>query len=290
METRLLLVEDEEGLADSLSTEFQLEGIQVTQAHDGLEALEIFNDQPDQFDVIILDWMLPRLDGFSVLRKIRKESDVQIIMLTARDYIGDKLAGLTNGADDYITKPFETEELLARIEIAKRHGQRPLEENQELRVADLIVDIKKKRVSENGIIIPLTQREFDLLVVLITHENEPCTRDYLLDTVWGVDFEGQPNILDVYIKNLRNKLDQNEDQPKLIHTIRGTGYMLSANVSNNWFIGTIIAGDAGNWFVSTAIAGGADSCFVSTAIASGADSWFVSTASRRCRKLICPYS
>ncbi|CAK1222047.1 DNA-binding response regulator [Fructobacillus cardui] len=177
--------------------------------------------------------MLPRLDGFSVLRKIRKESDVQIIMLTARDYIGDKLAGLTNGADDYITKPFETEELLARIEIAKRHGQRLLEENQELRVADLIVDIKKKRVSENGIIIPLAQREFDLLVVLMNHENEPCTRDYLLDTVWGIDFEGQPNILDVYIKNLRNKLDQNEDQPKLIHTIRGTGYMLSANVSNN---------------------------------------------------------
>lgn len=233
METRLLLVEDEEGLADSLSTEFQLEGIQVTQARDGLDALELFNAQPDQFDVIVLDWMLPRLDGFSVLRKIRKESDVQIIMLTARDYIGDKLAGLTNGADDYITKPFETEELLARIEIAKRHGQRLHEENQELRVADLIVDIKKKRVSENDVIIPLTQREFDLLVVLMNHENEPCSRDYLLDTVWGVDFEGQPNILDVYIKNLRNKLDQNEDQPKLIHTIRGTGYMLSANVSNS---------------------------------------------------------
>lgn len=228
MKKTLLLVEDEPGLADSLQTEFQLEDFSVLWAADGEAALQQFNDHQDRINVIILDWMLPKLDGFSVLRRIRKHSQVPIIMLTARDYIGDKVAGLTGGADDYITKPFEMEELIARVEVALRHSQPQAASS--LQVADLQVDLDTKRVTRNGQIITLTQREFELLVALLQNQNQPCSRDALLNTVWGVDFDGQPNILDVYIKNLRTKIDQSA--PKLIHTVRGVGYMLSDAVAS----------------------------------------------------------
>ncbi|WP_143795775.1 response regulator transcription factor, partial [Oenococcus oeni] len=123
MKSTILLVEDEEGLADSLKTEFELENFNVLWANDGLIALDMFRQNEAQIDLIILDWMLPHLDGFSVMRRIRKTSQVPIIMLTARFYIGDKVAGLTGGADDYVTKPFEMEELIARVEVALRHSQ-----------------------------------------------------------------------------------------------------------------------------------------------------------------------
>ncbi|RRG00716.1 MAG: DNA-binding response regulator [Lactobacillus sp.] len=232
MKTKILLVEDEAALADSLTTEFELEldNVEVIWAKDGLEALDKFRDNQANLGLIVLDWMLPHLDGFSVLRRIRKTSQVPIIMLTARDYIGDKVAGLTGGADDYVTKPFEMEELIARVEVALRHSVPAQETAKVYTVSDLTVDTENKRVSHNGKIIPLTQREYELLVVLITHENEPCSRESLLDSVWGVDFDGQPNILDVYIKNLRTKIDSVHNQQKLIHTVRGVGYMLSENV------------------------------------------------------------
>lgn len=232
LKTEILLVEDEAGLADSLKTEFELEleNVAVIWAKDGLEALDKFRDNQANIALIVLDWMLPRLDGFSVLRRIRKTSQVPIIMLTARDYIGDKVAGLTGGADDYVTKPFEMEELIARVEVALRRSA-PAENTAKVyTVSGLTVDTESKRVSYNDKIIPLTQREYELLVVLISHENEPCSRESLLDSVWGVDFDGQPNILDVYIKNLRTKIDDVHSQPKLIHTVRGIGYMLSDNV------------------------------------------------------------
>lgn len=232
MKTKILLVEDEAALADSLTTEFELEldNVEVIWAKDGLEALDKFRDNQANLSLIVLDWMLPHLDGFSVLRRIRKTSQVPIIMLTARDYIGDKVAGLTGGADDYVTKPFEMEELIARVEVALRHSAPAQETATVYTVSDLTVDTENKRVSHNGKIIPLTQRKYELLVVLITHENEPCSRESLLDSVWGVDFDGQPNILDVYIKNLRTKIDSVHNQQKLIHTVRGVGYMLSENV------------------------------------------------------------
>ncbi|MFC6254162.1 response regulator transcription factor [Secundilactobacillus hailunensis] len=232
MKTEILLVEDEAGLADSLKTEFELEleNVTVIWAKDGLEALDKFHDNQANIALIVLDWMLPYLDGFSVLRRIRKTSQVPIIMLTARDYIGDKVAGLTGGADDYVTKPFEMEELIARVEVALRRSA-PAESTAKVyTVSGLTVDTESKRVSYNDKIILLTQREYELLVVLISHENEPCSRESLLDSVWGVDFDGQPNILDVYIKNLRTKIDDVHSQPKLIHTVRGVGYMLSDNV------------------------------------------------------------
>lgn len=231
MKTTLLLVEDEAGLADSLQTEFQLEDMNVIWAKDGQEALDKYYANESRVNIIILDWMLPKLDGFSVLRRIRKTSQVPIIMLTARDYIGDKVAGLTGGADDYLTKPFEMEELIARTEVALRHAQPTADTVNRYVVADLTVDTDNKRVTRGTQIITLTQREYDLLVALISHQDQPCSRDELLDSVWGADFEGQPNILDVYVRNLRNKVDNQAGAPKLIHTVRGTGYMLSANVA-----------------------------------------------------------
>ncbi|WP_461215491.1 response regulator transcription factor [Lacticaseibacillus sp. GG6-2] len=229
MKTTILLVEDEAGLADSLTTEFELEDFNVICAKDGLEALKLFHDNEAVVNLIILDWMLPRLDGFSVLRRIRKTSQIPIIMLTARDYIGDKVAGLTGGADDYVTKPFEMEELLARIEVALRHSEPAPTTAASYTVADLTVNTDTKRVTRGGNIIPLTQREYELLVALIANQNEPCSRESLLDEVWGVDFDGQPNILDVYVRNLRSKIDNNAS--KLIHTVRGVGYMLSDQVA-----------------------------------------------------------
>ncbi|OIM77471.1 DNA-binding response regulator, partial [Oenococcus oeni] len=224
MKSTILLVEDEEGLADSLKTEFELENFNVLWANDGLIALDMFRQNEAQIDLIILDWMLPHLDGFSVMRRIRKTSQVPIIMLTARFYIGDKVAGLTGGADDYVTKPFEMEELIARVEVALRHSQPAATTAAVYTAGNLNVDTDTKRVTRGGTIIPLTQREYELLVALISHQNEPCSREDLLDTVWGVDFDGQPNILDVYVRNLRSKIDT-PNQPKLIHTVRGVGYM-----------------------------------------------------------------
>ncbi|EPC12863.1 response regulator [Lacticaseibacillus paracasei subsp. tolerans Lpl7] len=229
MKSTILLVEDEASLADSLKTEFELENFNVLWANDGLIALDMFRQNEAQIDLIILDWMLPHLDGFSVLRRIRKTSQVPIIMLTARDYIGDKVAGLTGGADDYVTKPFEMEELIARVEVALRHSQPAATTAAVYTAGNLNVDTDTKRVTRGGTIIPLTQREYELLVALISHQNEPCSREDLLDTVWGVDFDGQPNILDVYVRNLRSKIDT-PNQPKLIHTVRGVGYMLSEHV------------------------------------------------------------
>jgi DNA-binding response OmpR family regulator len=230
LKTKILLVEDEEGLADSLKTELELEDMVVIWAKDGQEALDLFHEHEQELNLIILDWMLPKLDGFSVLRRIRKNSQIPVIMLTARDYIGDKVAGLTGGADDYMTKPFEVEELLARIEVSLRHSQKTDHQAKVYTVGDLTVDTTTKRVSRHDKIIPLTQREYELLVVLVTNEDEACSRDGLLDEVWGVDFEGQPNILDVYVRNLRSKIDADPGNQKLIHTVRGIGYMLSQNV------------------------------------------------------------
>lgn len=232
MKTKILLVEDEEGLADSLKTELELEDMVVIWAKDGQEALNLFHEYEQELNLIILDWMLPKLDGFSVLRRIRKNSQMPVIMLTARDYIGDKVAGLTGGADDYMTKPFEVEELLARIEVSLRHSQKTDHQAKIYTVGDLTVDTTTKRVSRHDKIIPLTQREYELLVVLVTNEDESCSRDGLLDEVWGVDFEGQPNILDVYVRNLRSKIDADPSNQQLIHTVRGVGYMLSQNVQN----------------------------------------------------------
>jgi two-component system, OmpR family, response regulator ArlR len=222
----VLLVEDEINVAQFIQLELEHEGYAVTTARDGSEALDHFAEQ--EFDVILLDWMLPKLDGLEVCRRIRKKSDVPIIILTARDYIGDKIAGLDRGADDYITKPFEIEELLARIRAVMRRHQPKAETSHMLKVENLIVDLKSRRVSRGQDEIELTLREFDLLVFLMKHQGEVISRDWLLSAVWGYDFAGETNVVDVYIRYLRNKVDKDYD-PKFIHTVRGIGYIFRAS-------------------------------------------------------------
>lgn len=224
MKETILLVEDEVALAESLKLELEFEDYQVLTANDGLQALEVFQANATQISLIILDWMLPRLDGLGVLRRIRKDYQVPVIMLTARDYVGDKVAGLKGGADDYVTKPFDIEELLARIEVILRR----LTSSTNLktyRLGGLSLDEKSRQVVRDGQAILLTQREFQLLLELFKNQGEVCTRDELLDKVWGIDFDGQPNTVDVYIRLLRNKIDKNFDK-KLLKTVRGLGYML----------------------------------------------------------------
>ncbi|MCA0984326.1 response regulator transcription factor [Halobacillus yeomjeoni] len=224
-EEKILLVEDERNVARFIQLELEHEGYAVTAVEDGEQALSSFEEE--DWSVILLDWMLPKLDGLEVCRRVRKKSAVPIILLTARDYIGDKIAGLDTGADDYITKPFEIEELLARIRsVARRYKGAAIEEGKETyRYEDLVVDLKSRQVTRDGDRIELTQREFDLLVFLLKHKEEVVSRDWMLSAVWGYDFLGETNIVDVYIRYLRNKVDK-AYEPKLIHTVRGVGYVL----------------------------------------------------------------
>lgn len=227
MNKTVLLVEDEPGLVASLKKELQFENYQVLTATDGLAALTAFNKNRHLIDLIILDWMLPKLYGLGVLRRIRRDYDVPIIMLTARDYTGDKVAGLTGGADDYVTKPFDIEELLARITAVLRRPRQTLASYQIYQLDDLTLDTQKRRISRGKHNIQLTQREYNLLTEMFKVTGKVFTRNELLDLVWGSEFEGDPNIVDVYIRYLRNKIDKFPECKKLIHTIRGVGYSLT---------------------------------------------------------------
>ncbi|BAU28560.1 DNA-binding response OmpR family regulator [Aneurinibacillus soli] len=221
----ILLVEDEENVAQFIQLELQFEGYYVEVASDGQQGLEL--SQQKEWDLILLDWMLPKLDGLEVCRRIRKLSEVPIIIVTARDYVGDKIAGLDTGADDYITKPFEIEELLARIRANVRRNKKEQASTNDgiVQIEDLLVDEKKRLVFRSGSQIELTQREFELLLFLMEHAGTVLTRERLLSNVWGFDFAGETNIVDVYIRYLRNKLDR-DFTPKLIQTVRGVGYVL----------------------------------------------------------------
>ncbi|KRM12303.1 response regulator transcription factor [Paucilactobacillus suebicus] len=221
----ILLVEDEDSLVSYLQTELKFENYEVLVAGDGLEALDIYRDNAGNIDLILLDWMLPKLDGLRVMKKIRETDDIPIIMMTAKDYVGDKVAGLDNGADDYITKPFEIEELLARIRVIIRHlDTKPVDKERIYRVNGLVLDTKARSVKQEDQLISLTQREYNLLLVLMQHVNQVLTRDELLNLIWGVDFEGDPNIVDVYVRYVRGKIDTSDQS--IIKTIRGIGYSL----------------------------------------------------------------
>ncbi|GEO68180.1 response regulator transcription factor [Levilactobacillus acidifarinae] len=222
---KILLVDDEKSVVDFVKEELQFEGYDVLTAYDGQQAYQLYQKHQHGLDLIILDWMLPKMDGLEVLRRIRKHDTIPVIMMTARDYVGDKVAGLDGGADDYITKPFETEELLARVRVILRHEQQAQQPQALYQFADLELDTKARQVHRNHQLIQLTQREYELLLTLMRHAKETLTRDELLDAVWGVDFDGEPNIVDVYVRYLRHKVDTNADR-KLIHTVRGVGYCL----------------------------------------------------------------
>ena len=223
MAERILLVEDEEKLARMVEMELKYEGYQVEKALDGRKGLELALG--GSFDLVLLDIMLPQLSGMEVLRRLRRESQVPVIMLTARDSVVDKVAGLDSGADDYITKPFAIEELLARIRAALRSKGGQGTQNVPLSAGPLVMDVDKHQVTVRGRNVELTKKEFDLLRHLLENKGRVLTREALLDAVWGFDFVGETNSVDVYIRFLRSKLDDAFDL-KLIHTVRGVGYVI----------------------------------------------------------------
>lgn len=225
MAETILLVEDEESLVSYLQPELEFEDYHVITASDGEAGWKRYQANESELDLVILDWMIAKLDGLEVLRRIRKQSDIPVIMLTARDYVGDKVAGLDSGADDYITKPFEIEELLARIRVVLRRRQKQTKIPTVYKIKNLVLDTKARQVKRNGIVVQLTQREYELLLILLKNINSTLTRDELLNDVWGVDFEGQPNIVDVYIRYLRHKIDSDPND-SIIKTVRGVGYTL----------------------------------------------------------------
>jgi len=218
MHEKILLIEDEEKIARFVEMELCYEGYSVTKAFDGRSGLELALN--NSFDLVILDILLPGLNGMEILRRIRKLSDVPVIMLTARDSVVDKVTGLDSGADDYMTKPFEIEELLARIRGALRKKN-----NKRLSYCGITIDIDKHLASYNDTPLDLTKREFDLLHFLLENKGRVLKRETLLEKVWGFDYMGETNVVDVYIKYLRSKIDEVFDI-KLIHTVRGVGYVI----------------------------------------------------------------
>jgi len=216
---KVLVIEDDAAISRVLNLELEHEGYEVESARDGLEGLEKALKEPD---LVILDLMLPRMDGLEVCRRIRAKSRVPIIMLTAKDRVPDRVSGLDVGADDYLTKPFATEELLARVRARLRekapHGN-------VIRHRDVVMDRDRHEVTRAEKPIALTAKEYALLEYLLLHRNKVHTRDELFNGVWGSDFLGDSNLIDVYIRYLRGKIDEGFDD-KLITTVRGVGYTI----------------------------------------------------------------
>ena len=227
----ILIVEDEESLVSFIAEELKYENYEVLIAADGQEALTLFDVNEERVNLLLLDWMLPKVDGLTVARKIRRRSQVPILMMTARDQVVDKVSGLDAGVDDYLTKPFDIEELLARIRVILRREERIQSlQNEPIinQYQDLTMDVVKRTVTRDGQTIMPTQKEFDLLYELMKKPEEVFTRDELLNEVWGYDYIGQTNTVDVFVRALRNKLDDDQ-HPRLIQTVRGVGYVLRAD-------------------------------------------------------------
>ena len=236
---KILVVEDEENLARFLELELIHEGYEVEKAEDGRRALELALSA--DFDLILLDIMIPELNGLEVLRRLQKEKDTPVILLTARDSVMDKVSGLDAGAVDYITKPFAIEELLARIRVALKHriietktedystsenkGSSHKPQDEVLTIGKLVLDEKKRRVTYDGQEISLVNREFLMLKTLMENKDIVLSRDTLLEKVCGFDYVGETNIVDVYVRHLRSKIDEAYGI-KLIHTVRGAGYVI----------------------------------------------------------------
>lgn len=220
----ILIIEDELKIARFLQLELQHEGYEVNMSHDGREGLNMALE--NNYDLLILDVMLPSLNGMEVLRRIRQTSSLPVIMLTAKDDVMDKVMGLDLGAQDYMTKPFAIEELLARIRVLfKLKTSTNAATPEVLKCGHLILDPERYEVSYNTIPLALTKREFELLQFLMLNKNLLITREQILEKVWGYDYLGDTNVVDVYIRYLRNKIDQRFED-KLIYTVRGMGYQI----------------------------------------------------------------
>jgi len=233
MKEQILIIEDEGNIARVLQLELEFEGYGTGIAHTGPEGLIKYREQ--QWDLVLLDLMLPGLNGLDVLRRIRAtEADTPVILLTAKNDVKDKVAGLDLGANDYVTKPFEIDELLARIRSALRFSKPvvPLVNEDEylLEYSGLSLHEQTREVKRNGRSIELTPREYDLLLHLLKHPNQVLSREQLLDAVWGFDYYGETNVVDVYIRYVRKKIEIGE-KSTLIQTVRGVGYVLKEQVN-----------------------------------------------------------
>jgi len=228
-EHHVLVVEDERSIAAFLRRGLSYEGYRVTIAENGQRALEAARDDPP--DLVILDLMLPGgLDGLEICRRLRAAGDgFPIMILTARDEVADRVAGLDAGADDYLVKPFAFEELLARVRALLRRQERRAEDTEEeaavYKFADLELDTTSRFAFRNGRQIELTTREYELLLLFLRHPNQVLTRDVIMERIWGYDFPGESNVLEVYISNLRRHLESG-GEPRLLQTVRGAGYAL----------------------------------------------------------------
>jgi DNA-binding response OmpR family regulator len=218
---KVAVVDDERSIRELLELGLAREGYAVRAAADGSQAIALVTEWNP--DIIVLDVMMPKIDGFALLPLLRRRTQAPIIMLTARGDIADRVAGLRGGADDYLAKPFDLEELLARLEAALRRPQ--LADPRILNYADLVADLDTREVFRGGVRIDLTAREFDLLVTLLREPRRVFGKDRLIDLVWGVGFDGPVGIVETYISYLRAKIDA-EAPIKLIQTIRGAGYTL----------------------------------------------------------------
>lgn len=226
MADRILVIEDEAQISRFIELELLHEGYEVTKAADGRSGLE--EALSSNYSLIVLDVMLPMLNGLEVLRRIRKESDVPVILLTARDAVMDKVSGLDAGADDYMTKPFAIEELLARIRVALKRRAAAAESSKRIEIKGVVLDADSHEVSVNGRLTELTNREFELLYALMRNKNVVLSRERLMDEVCGYEYAGETNVIDVYIRYLRAKLDD-KFGIKLISTVRGAGYVIRDN-------------------------------------------------------------
>lgn len=228
--TTILIVEDEESLAEPLAYLLQKEGFSTVIAPDGTSALEEFAAQP--VDLVLLDLMLPGMSGTDVCKKLRAESDVPIIMVTARDSEIDKVVGLELGADDYVTKPYSTRELVARIRAVLRRGPEVEEadepDDQILEVGRVRMDVERHTVLVDGLPVAMPLKEFDLLEYLMRNAGRVLTRGQLIDRIWGADYVGDTKTLDVHVKRLRTKIEQVPSRPKQLVTVRGLGYKFEA--------------------------------------------------------------
>ncbi len=237
MPERILIIEDEEKIARVLQLELEFEGYETGIAYTGSDGLSLYREQ--KWDLILLDIMMPVMDGIEVLKRIRAtELTTPVIMLTAKDELDDKVSGLDLGANDYITKPFAIEELLARIRVALRLNKNYQEIHTNSKKQDvfmheyggLSMHEKTREVIRDGISIDLTPREFELLLYLLKHPKQVLTREQILDRVWGFDYYGDTNVVDVYIRYVRQKIDKGSNHP-LIQTVRGIGYVLKEQIN-----------------------------------------------------------
>jgi two-component system response regulator MprA len=218
---QILVVDDDQEILDMLSRGLKYEGYEVRTADNGETALTAFREMAP--DLVLLDVMMPGMDGMEVCREMRKIRDTPVLMLTAKDAVSDRVAGLDSGADDYVVKPFAFDELLARI---RAHLRRAIPgEAQLLSFSDLSLNTLTHEIRRNGQLIELTSKEFELLQLFMQHPRQVLTREVIYDKVWGYDFGGESNIIEVYVRYLRSKLE-GDSRTKLIHTVRGVGYVL----------------------------------------------------------------